>query len=230
MDSDYAKYLITKTRQDYNLIADDFSSKRGGIWEETKFLLDNYLAAGEKVLDLGCGNGRYYPLFQEKQADYFGRDNSEKLIEIARSKYPGANFQENQSLELDFPDNFFDKIYSIAVLHHIPSEELRLQFLRQVRRVLRPGGKVILTVWKFHRFKEYYFLFKYTFLKLIGKSELDWKDVLEPWGKRVQRYYHWFTKKELGKIIREAGFRVKETGVIKNKKGNRRNIYIVAEK
>lgn len=229
MNREYAEYLLNKTKEDYNLIAEEFSNKREGVWEETKFLFDD-LELGEKVLDLGCGNGRYFPLFREKSTDYFGTDNSEALIKIAKDKYPEGEFQVADALNLPFPDNYFDKIYSIAVLHHVPSEELRLDFLKEAKRVLKPGGSLILTVWKFHRIEEYYFLFKYTILKVIGKSKLDWKDILEPWGKKAKRYYHWFSQKELGNIVEHFGFKIKKIGIVRNKKGNRQNIYLAAEK
>ena len=121
MKKDYALYLLEKTRQDYNLIADDFSRTRSSIWLETKALFDKYLSAGERVLDLGCGNGRYYEYFKEKGLDYHGLDNSEKLVEVARKRYKEADFQVGDALNLPFSDNFFDKVISIAVFHHIPS-------------------------------------------------------------------------------------------------------------
>ena len=152
MNRDYAKYLLDKTRQDYNLIAEDFSRTRGKMWEELKFL-EEYIIDGEKVLDLGCGNGRLYELFKEKFVDYDGVDSAEKMIEIAKSRYPKIKFRVADALNLPFPENFFDKVISIAVLHHIPSEEFRLQFLKEVKRVLKPEGKVILLVWNLNIWK-----------------------------------------------------------------------------
>ena len=181
MKKEYAEYLLEKTRQDYNLIAQDFANKREKIWEETRFLIDNYIIPGEKVLDLGCGSGRYFPVFKEKNVEYFGIDSSESLIKIAQSQYPAGNFQTAEALSLPFFDNSFNKIYNIAVLHNIPSEEFRIQFLKEARRVLKSKGLFILTVWKVHRPKERYLLLKYIILKLIGKSKMDWKDFLEPW-------------------------------------------------
>ena len=53
-----------KTAEDYNLIAEQFSRARPRIWNEMRFLFNDYLIEGEKVLDLGCGNGRFYELFE----------------------------------------------------------------------------------------------------------------------------------------------------------------------
>lgn len=230
MESDYAKYLLEKTRQDYNLIAEDFSRTRERPWEEIRFLFDNYLFDEEKVLDLGCGNGRYLEFLKGKNVDYFGVDSSEKLIEIAKSKYPEAKFQVGDALNLSFPNNFFCKVYSIAVFHQIPSEEFRLQFLNEIKRVLKLGGLLILTCWRFHQPKELYILFKYTILKLFGKSKLDWKDIFEPWGKKVKRYYHCFSEKELENLARRGGFKIQKVGIVKNQRGNRQNFYLIAKK
>ena len=230
MDRDYAKYLLAKVKSDYDVIADDFSGSREDVWEETGFLLEDYLKDGDRVLDLGCGNGRYFPLFRKRSVEYHGVDNSKKLIEIAKDKYPGADFLIADAFDLPFPADFFDKVYSIAVFHHIPSRELRVAFLKEARRVLKVGGSLTLTVWKFHKLEARCLLFKYTILKLIGKSKLGWKDILEPWDNKAERYYHWFSGKELNGLAKKAGFKIKKSGLILNKKGNRRNIYLVAEK
>ncbi len=230
MKRELAEHLLLKTKADYNLISEEFSRTRQNIWEEIKFLFDDHLVAGEKVLDSGCGNGRYYELFKSKGVSYFGIDNSEKLIEIAKAKYPEARFQIADALNLPFPNNYFDKVFSIAVFHHIPSKDLRAQFLKETRRVLKQGGVLVLTVWKFHEPKAVFLRSKYTLMKLLGLSKMDFKDILEPWGKKTERYYHWFSEKELRKDISDAGFKIKETGVTKNEKGNRQNIYLAAEK
>ncbi|MDD2696985.1 MAG: methyltransferase domain-containing protein [Candidatus Pacebacteria bacterium] len=229
MDQNYAKYLLEKTRNDYNLIADDFSTTRSSIWPETQSLLDKYFFPGERVLDLGCGNGRYFEYLKEKRVNYSGVDSSEKLINIAKNKYPEADFKVADALNLPFPDDFFDKIVSIAVLHHIPSKGLRSQFFKEARRVLRPGGVLFLTVWNFRELKEFFIFLKFLVLKLFG-SKLDFGDFLEPWGKKTVRYYHYFTKKELTGLAEKVNFKIKETGIIRNERGNRRNTFLVAQK
>lgn len=235
MDREYAKYLLKKTAEDYNLIADQFSSSRYSIWPELN-IFGKYIKEGEKVLDLGCGNGRLLDLFKDKKIDYIGIDNSEKLIEIAKKKCPDAKFQVADALNLSFPDNYFDKIFSIAVLHHIPSEEFRLQSLKEAKRVLKPGGLLILTVWNLWQRKTAWKLFlKHTLLQLIGKSKLDFKDIFYPWKSQdgvilIQRYFHLFTKNGLERLIKKSGFKIKEVEIFKREETKNYNIYIIAEK
>jgi tRNA (uracil-5-)-methyltransferase TRM9 len=229
MDLEFAKFILEKTRENYNLIAKEFSTTRRDIWKELIFLFKD-LKEGEKILDLGCGNGRWYKVFKEKKVNYFGVDNSEKLIEIAKENFPDAKFFVGNALNLPFQDDFFDKVYSIALLHHIPSEDFRIKVLKEAKRVLRPGGILTLTCWRIHRLREILAFLKYMFLKIIGKSKLDFKDIFLPWGKKTLRYYHCFSKRELENLVKKLGFEILESGVVKNKRGNRQNYYIVCQK
>jgi len=52
MEKKYAEYLLKKTKKDYNLIAEDFSRTRARIWDEIRFLFDNYLIEGDRVLEI----------------------------------------------------------------------------------------------------------------------------------------------------------------------------------
>ncbi|MBU0476874.1 class I SAM-dependent methyltransferase, partial [Patescibacteria group bacterium] len=183
MNREYAQYLLKQTCQDYNLIAGDFSRTRAEMWEGFEFLKD-CVAQGERVLDLGCGNGRLYKLLEKQNIDYYGVDCAEKLIDIAKFLYPEAKFQVADALSLPFPDDFFDKVFSIAVLHHIPSRELRAQFLKEAKRVLRKDGLLVITVWDLNPFKmiltkkwkRLLSFLKYTSLKMFTISKLDFKD------------------------------------------------------
>jgi len=114
------------------LIAEDFSRTRRYLWPDFQSLAE-YIKPQDKVLDLGCGNGRLIELLGDKEIDYLGVDNVQNFIEIAKKKYPAYSFQVADALSLPFADNSFDKVCSIAVLHHIPSEELRLKFLEEAK-------------------------------------------------------------------------------------------------
>ncbi|MCX6737841.1 MAG: methyltransferase domain-containing protein, partial [Candidatus Parcubacteria bacterium] len=84
MKKDYAEYLLEKTRQDYDVIANDFDKKRDYIPPDFTILQD-YIDSGDRILDLGCGNGRLKEIIGDK-ADYYGVDTSRALIRIAKAK------------------------------------------------------------------------------------------------------------------------------------------------
>lgn len=220
---------MEKTKKDYNLIAEDFSRTRWDIWTEFN-IFRNYVKNGDKILDAGCGNGRLLELFKDKSIDYKGIDVSEKLIDLARKKYPNNNFMVADNLNLPFSDNNFDKVFSVAVLHSIPSEEFRREVLSELKRVMKPGGLLILTVWNVWRKDTLPLLIKYSLLKLIGKSKLDFGDTFVSWADKTERYYHFFRKNELQSLVGRAGFHVIKKGVAKNETGKRSNIYLIGQK
>ena len=237
MDKNYAKYLLEKTRKDYNLIAEDFSNTRNFISEDI-IILSKYAKAGDKVLDLGCGNGRLSEAFEGKKIEYTGVDNSEKMIEIAKKRRLQAKFLVNHDLKVPFSNDYFDKVYCLAVFHHIPSKDLRIQFLDEIKRVLQPGGFIILTVWNLNPFKMILIgkkkralsFFKHLILKVLGKSKLDFNDFFIPWKDACQRYVHYFTKGELKKLAEKSGFKIKKLGVSESPKTKESGIYLIGEK
>lgn len=231
MKKDFALHILNKVRDDYNHIAPDFASTRTQIWPEISFLFD-YIKSGDKVLDLGCGHGRYLLEIKKRGGVYFGIDNSKELIRIAKNKYPNENIQIADALNLPFESNFFDIVYSLAVLHHIPSVALREQFLQEAKRVVKPGGFVILTVWRPKNKAEKWIFWKFFLKKVFGYSQLDFGDVIEPWfGKnKGERYYHCFTKKELFRLAKKTGLKIEKIGTIGTNVKAHNNIYLIAQK
>ena len=230
MQKEYAKYLLDKTIKDYNFIAEDYARTRGFTWDIEP--LRQYVLSEERVLDLGCGNGRLIKILKGKNVNYIGVDASEKLIEIAKKNYPDSKFQTADAFDLPFPDNYFDKVFSIRVLHHFPSREFRLRFLEEAKRVLKPKGFLILTVWNVWGCKDKKYLWRLiesAFLKILGKSKLNFGDTFIPWGKKILRYQHYFTKNELKNLVEESGFKIKK---IYTTSGTRQysDIYVIAEK
>jgi len=228
MEKEYAEYLLKKTKEDYDLIAEEFSQTRGFLWEELKKFKD-LVKNGEKVLDLGCGNGRLLELLQDKKIEYVGVDNSQKIIEIAKEKHPNFQFLVADALSLPFLENSFDKVFSISVFHHIPSEEFRLKFLEEIKRILKPKGVLILTVWNLWQKRYFLLLSKFFILKLFFRSRLDFKDIFIPWGRKIDRYFHCFTKGEIERLIKEVNLKIQNSGEIKSRSG-RYHLYLIAEK
>jgi SAM-dependent methyltransferase len=221
---------MENNRKLYDELADDFSRTRSSVWEEFKSLKE-YFQDSDRILDLGCGNGRFYELFADKQdVQYFGADNSQKLLNLARQKYPSAQFVPTDGLNLPFANNFFDKILSIAVLHHLPGSQMRREFLLEAGRVLKPGGILVLTTWKlWPNFKHLPTYLNYLMQKVLGQSELDWGDLYIAWGKKGYRYFHNFSTGELKKLLQGAGFVVQDIGILKRKSGEE-SMVVVAKK
>jgi len=233
MDKEYAKYLIENTTQNYDLLAESYTRTRAFIPKDIREM-GEYAKPGDRVLDLGSASGRFFEVFEGKDIDYVGVDISKRLIGIAKNNYPKAKFQVANALDLPFDESSFDKVFSVSVIHNIPSRDFQLQYLKEARRALKPKGVLILRVWDFWKRKSFpRLLLKYTFLKIIGKSKLDFKDVFVPWkdsngGVLAQRYFHCFTKREIEKLAKEAGFEVKK--IWRAGKDPRTNIYLIAER
>ncbi|MFA5878302.1 MAG: class I SAM-dependent methyltransferase [Candidatus Staskawiczbacteria bacterium] len=235
MRQEYAKYLIEKTRRDYNVIAKHFSSTREFMWKDLMPLID-YTVSGDKVLDLGCGNGRLFSVLKEKGIEYVGMDNSEGLIEEAKRRFPKASFKVGGLLTLPFPEDTFDKVYCIATLHHIPSNELRVVALKEIKRVLKPKGILVLTVWNLWQRKTIWRkVIRNNLLKVIGFAKMDFNDILVPWKDKdgkvlIQRYIHLFTKRELRNVAKKAGFTVQDVKVTERPELKDNNLFIICQK
>ncbi|MGE5178389.1 MAG: class I SAM-dependent methyltransferase [Bacteroidota bacterium] len=100
--------------------------------------------AGESILDAACGTGRYSAYFVKAGAKVTGLDISDKMLDLAREKVPGATFlRHDLALPLPFRDGEFDKICCAQALKHLPDLS---QPFREFSRVLKPGGKLVFSV------------------------------------------------------------------------------------
>ncbi|MFH1129367.1 MAG: class I SAM-dependent methyltransferase [Patescibacteria group bacterium] len=205
LNLEQAHKILEENRQTYDNVADEFERTRRKYNYDAEELKE-YIKQGEKVLDLGCGSGRMFEMFLAQDVDYTGVDFSEKLIEIAKNKY-GDNFKVADILNLPFSNENFDSVWSIAVLHHIPSTELRKRVLSEIKRVLRPNGRVVVTCWNI--------------------KSLFRKDLFIPFNGQ-KRYYHVFSKREIGKLFKGAGFKIEEVRFLK-RNNKKVNILVVAK-
>lgn len=148
-------------------------------------------------------------------------DISEKIVKEAEKRFPEKKFVEGSALSIPFPENHFDKVYAIALLHHIPSKSYRKKALFEMRRVLKPGGTLFITVWKKERKG---LLWKHIFRKVF--SSLDIYDIFVPFNGR-KRYYHLFKEGDVSSLAGPFFEKVKEGTT---KEGKRENIYLIAQK
>ena len=103
---------------------------------------------GQRVLDVGCGTGYLSRLVARSVGPngiVVGIDPSESMIQYARRKAASTGnceFQVGAAEALPFPGDHFGVVVSSLVLHHLP-EDLRVRALEETRRVLRPGGALL---------------------------------------------------------------------------------------
>jgi SAM-dependent methyltransferase len=109
--------------------------------------------AGRRVLEIGLGYGTVAELLARAGADYHGIDIANGPVAMARARLervPGARpeqVRQGSALDLPFPDASFDRVVSIGCLHHTGD---LARAVAEARRVLRPGGKLVLMVYNRH--------------------------------------------------------------------------------
>lgn len=227
------KKIILQNKDVYNNIATHFSDTRSFLWRDLE-ILAQFAKDGDSILDIGCGNGRLYQLFAGLSSDesqlsssrpkpqgrvegspiassikFFGVDISEKLIEIAKEKYPEGKFFVGDMVELPFEDKKFDVVFSLVAFHHLPTADLQLKALEEMKRVLKPNGKIILLNWN-----------AYSNWVNDKLKKGDYKDLGNhlfevPWktgkGEKVgDRVYYGFTLEELEGLFEKTGFKLED--------------------
>jgi SAM-dependent methyltransferase len=100
---------------------------------------------GCRIVDFGCGSGANTILLANRGAHVWAVDISEDLIRLGQRRLAAndragqAQFIVGSAHDLPFPDSSIDVVFGIAILHHLDLELVS----KEVRRVLRPGGRAI---------------------------------------------------------------------------------------
>jgi SAM-dependent methyltransferase len=235
-----AQRLIEFNREFYQKLAQPFSASRRRLQPGVQRVLEK-IPAEAGILDLGCGNGGVARELARRghTGRYVGVDFSEELLQVARSQAEGLDAMFLQS-DLNSPEwqkqlliSNFDFILAFAVLHHIPSGELRLQFLRQVRGLLGPpkaGGSetrpysatFIHSSWQFLNSSKLRSRIQPWQKAGLTPADVDEGDYLLDWrsGGSGLRYVHQFSKEELEGLAAKSGFEIKETFLSDGKSGD----------
>jgi SAM-dependent methyltransferase len=117
-----------------------------GIVEAALKRINRRLDEFHSILDFGCGCGRSLRAFRGESIDLSGSEIDAEAIAWCRANLPVARWETNGELPpLVFNDAQFDLIYAISVFTHI-DEAHQSQWLAELKRVVRPGGLVLLTV------------------------------------------------------------------------------------
>jgi len=100
-----------------------------------------------KLLELGCGSGRDINFMSNKGHEIIGIDGSFKMIEEAKKNHPNIKNKifYKKVQDLDFDENSFDGIYSIATLMHLTTFEIE-SAIDKIHYILKQGGKVVISI------------------------------------------------------------------------------------
>jgi 2-polyprenyl-3-methyl-5-hydroxy-6-metoxy-1,4-benzoquinol methylase len=198
-----------KNKESYNKVAKHFSATRSYLWHDLTPFID-YIQDGDKVLDVGCGNGRLLSLLKGKSVKYLGVDFSENLIAEAKQKNPGSEFKVLDIHELGKLGERFDVVFCVSVLNHFPFKDQK-KIIQNIGSVLKTGGHLLLVNWNMWN---------------LGKKKNVWKQLLKNpvkfmfrggrgiWTKWqggsdvVDLYYYAFNKKHLRNLLKSNGFEV----------------------
>jgi len=246
MDSSTAARLIEINRDFYTRFGDSFSATRHRLQPGVRRALER-LQGDESILDLGCGNGELARELAKRRhrGPYLGVDFSLPLLREAETQPEGfsAKFIQVDLTQLSAISNQllavsdqqlaaggWSVVTAFAVLHHIPSTELRLSILRIVRQLLRDDGVFIHSNWQFLNSTKLKARIQPWEAAALPASAVDAGDYLLDWrsGGEALRYVHHFDERELDELANLSGFRVADT-YYSDGEGGRLGLYQIWE-
>jgi SAM-dependent methyltransferase len=228
MDEKTARALNAINRSFYRDRAGEFSETRRDPWPGWRELTPLVTALLPKrtlrVLDVGCGNGRFGAFlaeaFPDRAIHYLGVDGSEPLLAAARARHlPVDSFEAlwadvaAEPVGSQLPERSFSLVAVFGLLHHIPGERTRAALLGALAERLAPGGLLALAFWRFDAFER----FRARRLSIdawnrdasvpIDASQLEPGDRLLRWGEdpRTVRYCHHVDDAEASRLLGATG-------------------------
>ena len=194
-------------RRTFEDISEHFSRTRLAPWTEVRGYVDR-LGGGETAVDLGCGNARHAALLTRKYGRVLALDFARNLL--LESANVGGDHARLKLVQADITalpirSRSADTILHVAALHHLPTKEERIKSLKEVKRILKPGGEALISVWSVtdRRFQD-----PGAMRTLIGNDY----DIMIPWKSNIgnnelkgERYYHIFTEEDFREHLGEAG-------------------------
>jgi len=193
MENKWKEYWKTRIKGNQNYY--------GKYGSNADFLISGLkLKAGDKILDIGCGTGAFLSDIRKKIKNIkcYGIDISKDAISLNKDK--NISLLQADMENLPYKNNSFSAIFSLGTVEHSPNTE---KILKEVYRVLKPGGRVLITVPN----KISFFHITKNIKMLFGKWDLGYEKSFSP------RHFR--------KLLENAGFiQISETKVIPHPKVN----------
>jgi SAM-dependent methyltransferase len=185
--------MTDETQSSYDSVAADYAHKYLSEFDHKPMdrqLLDRFASMVKdkgRACDLGCGPGQVARYLKALGVDVMGVDLSEQMVDQARQNNPGIPFQQGDMRHLDLVDGALAGIAAFYCIIHIPREDVTA-VLRELRRVLKAGGVLLIT---FHAGEE--------------TRHMD-----EFFGKPVSLDFRFFKRDEMETKLKDAGFVIED--------------------
>jgi tRNA (uracil-5-)-methyltransferase TRM9 len=215
MKKEIAAQLIEINRLFYQKFGAAFSRTRGRIQPGVRQIIDR-IGQDAPLLDVGCGNGEFVRQLAENghRAPVLGVDFSLPLLKDAVRIPDGfpATFRE---LDITLPEwevesGKWKVITCFATLHHIPSEEIRVNILRNIYERLTDDSEFIFSTWQFLNSERLKKRIQPWDMVGMNAAEVDEGDYLLDWRSEGTgyRYAHQYTEAELAALATKSGFKI----------------------
>ena len=155
--------------------------------------VSSVLKVGNRLLDVGSGDGYFALYIKDKFSEVFGAEIVKEAALIARKRNVSASVMD-LNLSLSYKDNTFDAVTCLDVIEHLLDPG---SFIDEIYRVLRPDGQLVLTTPNIRNFRNLYTLvFKGVFPQTSPDTFV--------WG---GGHLHFFTREDIKNIFKKAGFK-----------------------
>ena len=188
------KKIIQDTQNSYDQVAKEYAEKFKDEMDDKPFDRDcldrlaREVGALGPICDMGCGPGQIARYLHRQGVDTLGVDLSPRMVEEAQRLNPAIPFHQGDMLALPDPDNSWGGIAAFYCIIHVPREQI-VDALREMKRVLKPGGVLLVT---FHIGDE---------IKHLD----DW------WEKPVNLDFAFYYPEEMENWLKDAGYALVET-------------------
>jgi SAM-dependent methyltransferase len=185
---------VLNTQTSYDQVAVEYADKFKDEMDDKPFdrdCLDRLAREVGKlgpICDMGCGPGQIARYLHRQGVDTVGVDLSPRMVAEAQRLNPDIHFHQGDMLSLPDADNSWGGIAAFYCIIHIPREQI-VDALREMKRVLKPGGVLLVT---FH----------------IGE---EIKHLDEWWEKPVNLDFAFYLAEEMETWLKEAGYELEET-------------------
>ncbi|MFW9972888.1 MAG: class I SAM-dependent methyltransferase, partial [Candidatus Odinarchaeota archaeon] len=186
----------------------------------------HYIPKNGKIIDGGCGFGKWVIFLNKHGYDIIGVDNNQLSIQKLKEYDNSLNVEYGDILKLNYPDNFFDAYISMGVVEHF--EEGPLKALNEAYRVLKPNGLIFLSTPTVNIIRKiiiqpiqniinkFQGIIKKVIFYHLGINDKNEIFVLDRSGRgNKKKYYHFaeyrFSIKELHNFLKKSNFQVVQT-------------------